>query len=213
MPYSRRRYSRRRNIPYRRKPGSAESKRLTTYVANADIDNLTGRVTLLNGLDQDTSISGRQGRSVKMVSLALRGKVVKPGANLAASSAVRYAIVLDSQPTGTLPVLNDYWQITVGSVPVMIANRNVDNMRRFKTIATWTVVIHGDANEGTAVAVTLVPWEKFVRIPYEIWFDGQDASIGSVKKNALYFFEASDTLVANVEPVSGFVATLRFRDP
>ncbi len=208
MPYGRRRRYRRGVRPRRRPYMKSEIKRLQTLVSDASINNTTGRVTLLNGIGEGPGIGQRVGRRIQMLSIHLRGYVQKVQANTQGLTSIRYALVLDKDPRGTAMTTAQYYN-QAGSAFSMIQGRLQDNLSRFKTVCTFTIVVHGDSGSTTGAAI--LPWEKFCKLPYGVYYDAATATVADISRNALMLLEISDS-GANM-PTSELNATLRYKDP
>ncbi len=207
MPYRRRgrkSYRRKKRGPYLR----SEVKRLVVKKTLANIDDTAGRVTLLNGIAEGAGIDERVGRRVQVLSIHFRGIARKNPADVNIAQSVRYALVQDKAPTGTLPTCAQLWDTTGGLQPT-VWPRLQDNLHRFKTVCTFTVVIHGDASDVTAV--TLLPWEKFCKLRTNSFYLNTLGTEASMKENALYLFEVGSNGTNPAQ--SEFVATVRYRDP
>ncbi len=213
MPkYSRRKYKRgRKQTTYRRKPYlKAEVKRRVVTVGQTNVDATTGQVKLFNGLTEGPAIDERIGRRVQLLSLNLRGITEKSTANLDALIAIRYALALDMQPTAILPTCANFWDNTATTSKI-IGCRNQVFVSRFRTLATWTVVVHG--TEGNTGGETSMPWEKYIKINQPAMYDGTDNTYASLAKNALVLFMQGNKQTAGEEAETEICGVLRYKDP
>ncbi len=213
MPFRRRRRMGRRMVrrfPYRRRSMRSELKRSVSIIADGNVDATTGRVSLMNGIAEGAAINQRVGRRINMVSILLRGLVSKVSANTDAAVSIRFALAYDTQPGSALPVIDDFWDNSA-TTSNLLGPRKLDYLNRFKTLSTWTIVVHGTENVSTGS--TQLPWEKYVKLRKGTYYDGVLGTIASLAKGGLYLFEQGSKQTSPQEAHSEVVATLRYKDP
>lgn len=108
----------------------------------------SGHTVLCNATVQGTDRHNRIARRINIKSLNVKFYVYSSQvAPAIVDDLLRFALVWDEQPTGTLPVISDYWQDTsVAGVTSsnLLSHNNLNNLARFRMLRTLEVPVNAE---------------------------------------------------------------------
>ncbi len=151
--------------------------------------NTSGNVAQLTGIAEGIGFNQRIGRSIKSVSLSIKGIISINGS--ATSTNYRLLIVRDNSGTTTVPAITDLFD----SVAVFILNKNKlgDSQSNARFTVLSDTFYHLDIqNENSTIAIKI--WKK---LNFHVRFSGAAAS--DEGKGAIYAFQASSE--ASLDPI------------
>lgn len=132
----------------------------------------------INGCAQDDTETGRDGQSVKMVSLYVEGYVTLNAS--ATQDNVRISVVLDRQVNGSGPAYTDIYE---SSNPASF--RNKDTVDRFQVLKSQNIILsHNGAN--LKKFCFYINLGKFDQKDMHVKYNGALATLASIYTNALY---------------------------
>ena len=174
---------------------NTEFKSLDTAVT-ATITS-TPVITLLNGCAKGDTLNTRDGRQIRLKSVAVNLQCTMHATPL--DDMLRVMLVIDKQPNVTALVIGDLLVNTnMGSM------RNLDNRKRFVILRDERVVLSVGGGTNTF-------WQYYKELDMHTIYDGSDAgTIADITSNALYLIIFS-TEAANGPSVSR-TTRVRFLD-
>lgn len=138
-------------INFAKKPGMNPEMKACDVSGTMTLDNNTSgsnHTLLANGLIQGTDRYNRIGRRINVKSINVKFYIYTSAvAPAVIDDLLRFALVWDEQPTGTLPVISDYWQdvsrLGVASTN-LLSHNNLNNTARFRMLRTLEVPINAE---------------------------------------------------------------------
>lgn len=221
MPYKRRytKYSRRSN--YRRRPRAPArsigygdiTRKVMQDVAylrslinvefkhlenvNSATSSTTAALILLNGMAPGDTGETRDGQSIRMKSVLMRGTIlVNPSAT---ATVHRTMLFLDTQPNGAAPGIGDILDTATN----VLSPINISNGSRFKILKDLFHNVDVAANP-------IITFQKFVKLGFHTKYNaGTAGTIADITTNALYILhmssEATNTATFNYYFRSRFI--------
>lgn len=187
---------------YATKMAKEEKKFLDTASAVYGCDT-TGSITLLSGVPQNASESGRIGREIYLRSLEGRGFVVVNNTTL--QTTARLLVVFDRQPNKALP--------TVGDIITPIGTNGFMpdyNKKRFKVLKNIAYALDGNAltaGQGSESSVQIADFFLKFKKPLKCEFQGATGGIGDIISGSLLFV----TVGSNAAGTAACSALIAFR--
>lgn len=173
--------------------GILEHKALDTSAFNGACD-LTGSITLINGIAAGSDFNQRIGRKITIKTVQIRGHLLHQTAT-ASNTLARVLVVYDSQPNGTTPSSTDI--LTSGSSQSFM---NLNNRDRFRVISDSTFSL-GDRNITATQAVQGSPSTALInvykRVDLPVIFDGVTGGIGDIQTGAIWVLCVGDQAANN----------------
>lgn len=146
----------------------------------------TGTITLLNGMAQNDTSSGRTGNSILMRNIFLRLGFIQNGST---TTTYRVLLVLDKQQIGdTLPTVSDILESVNPYSPLATASAG-----RFKVMKNWFFTTDDSKSRSK-----LIEYYKDVR--FHTRYNGVANS--DIQKNGLYLITLSDQAPASAPTFS-----------
>jgi len=163
---------------------AGETKRNGVYQSQTQM--ITNGQNLLNGIAQgDTEIT-RDGKKINMNGLQIN-VAVAPASATAVPTYGWWAVILDRQPNGSALTPAGVYD-TTGSVDLMLAVRNVDNLKRYKVLKREDFVV-GTIDDGC-----YPKFEEYIDlkkalldVDRNVRYSGTGSTIASISTNSLYF--------------------------
>lgn len=186
--YRRRRYKRR----YTKYSKLKKDVRKLKSIVNVEYKNTIGEIdqtpgsggwsglTLLSIAQGDDS-DDRTGRSIKLVSVEIRGTVTLDAS--ATQTYVRMALGIDKQPNGALITDSVIWNDTA-SGSNLNAMRDSDSAKRFIVLHDRTIQVNTDNPQ--------YHFHIFKKLYCHVKFQGTTASVASIATNNLCWFTTSN---------------------
>lgn len=160
--------------------------------STSTLDYTNGVVVAINQIAQGDTSTDRNGKSILMKYISMRGIVYRNSANQ--NETIRLMIVMDTSGQGTAPVLSDILALT-GSTGAPLSNLNKFANGRFKILWTRTFVV--DNTTASQVFKAFIPIAKHVK------FDGPNAT--DYQKNAMFLVGCSDQTGANLPSYHAYI--------
>lgn len=163
---------------------AGETKRNGVYQSQTQM--ITNGQNLLNGIAQgDTEIT-RDGKKINMNGLQIN-VAVAPASATAVPTYGWWAVILDRQPNGAALTPAGVYD-TTGSVDLMLAVRNVDNLKRYKVLKRQDFVV-GTIDDGCYPKFEeYIDLKKALQdVDRNVRYSGTGATIASIATNSLYF--------------------------
>ena len=201
-----------------------EVKGVDFVLTQASITNTTGTNANIQTVNLITTGSGsfnRIGRKVQLQSIRLKGWITlaqPPSSALQAGTVIRMALVLDKQPTGTVPAFDAIFGWTdqvAAEASTMFAPPRYDNMERFTVLRDKCM----DINPGTSgtlagtAAQTELSFDEYIPLKdLPVTYGGQSSpcTIADISTNALYLVWRSANATGVVNTAS--IGRLRYVD-
>lgn len=152
--------------------------------------------SLLNGLDDDATVSGRIGRQILIKWMSVRGYFRWTGSatdNLA-SANIRWTLYRDKMNNAEnntaaqhIPLLLQSGVTLPGSGRQVLTHFNRENVKRFAIIIDQMVGMTGST--GT-LGIKMINWNKEEDV--YVTYGGNDATAASIQNNALYLLVQCD---------------------
>lgn len=156
--------------------GLVNSEMLHNQLTGSTTTSSTGTITLLNGMAQNDSASGRTGNSILMRNVFLRLGFVQNGAT---TTTYRVMLVLDKQQIGdTSPTISDILETVNPYSPLATAS-----VGRFKVMKNWFFT-----TDDAKTRSKLIEYYKDFRMHTR--YNG--AANTDIQKNGLYLITLSD---------------------
>ena len=170
---------------------NAEYKMLDTSAATTP--TATGYVAALSTILEGADYNNRNGLSIKAASLFLKATIFQnPAAN---ASAVRCLICIDSDNTGTAPVVSDILETSS-----VISPLNHTNGKRFKILTDRTYCVNNNGEQERFI-------KKYIKLRHHIKYSNTTTG---TRSGQLYMLVISDTLTNN--PSFNYYTRLRYLD-
>lgn len=187
---------------------SPEVKLLDWDILIAGTLSSTGAATVINSVGEGNDYNARIGRKINVCSVEYHMLFSAEAASLSANGpggadALRFVLVYDRQPTGSLPAWSDVFTTSaVTNAPML--HRNVNNLDRFEILASDFVDINAGDNSKC--------FHRYVAMKHDTRFDAVGSGIANISSGAIYVLYA-DTVAAasNFAYLTGRVR-LRFTD-
>lgn len=173
------------NVEFKHKD-TAQSAAITT----------TGSIARISNIGQGDDFEDRQGRSIKVVSLAVNWQAEMSTA--ATGTLVRFMIVADMSADGVDPTLAE-----ILDTVVVRSHMDLNNSRRFKVLYNKLIAL---SDNGASNKV----FSKFLTLNHHVKYRGTDDTEGSAAEGNMYVLRLSDE--ATNTPTVGFNLRLRFID-
>jgi len=173
-------------------PGKAEKKYLDIGLAAQTVDGAAGSGVLLNGISQNSSVTGRVGSKITIKSIQwwIAGGYTNDGVNpFPTGIHIDAKIVCDTQCNGTIMAKSD-----VNSGIGAPTQLNLDNRRRFIVIKHKTWQLAGGTATITPIksAPSTFMWKGYKRMNMDIIYKGTGNSISDIASNSLGFLIQSN---------------------
>lgn len=203
---------------------AAELKGVDFVLTQASIVNTTGtnaNIQTVNLIAPGSGSFNRIGRKASMSSIRLKGWITlaqPPSTALQAGTVVRMALVLDRQPTGTVPafdVIFGWTDQAAAEASTMFAPPRYDNMERFTILRDKCF----DINPGTqgtlagTASQTEISFDEYISLKgVQVTYGGQSSpcTIADIATNALYLVWRSANASGVVNSAS--IGRLRYMD-
>lgn len=157
---------------------NVEKKYIDTTLTN-QASAVTGTLTLINGVGLGDTGQTRDGQSIKIVSIEIRGQVeINSSAN---ASDFKWAVLFDSQANGSTPLVSNIW--SSGSPTAL---RLIGTGTRFQVIHSKNMALSKNGNE-----MLCFKWFKKLSV-HTKYNTGNAGDITDIVTNALYFFNSSN---------------------
>jgi len=170
-----------KDVNYVKSMLNVEKKYIDTLVNSQDMDT-TGAIQLLNGCTQGTSGTTRNGQSIKMCSIEMRG-IIALDPDTVVGSICKVAIVLDTQPNAGAPTIANIW-----SSAFPTALRLIGTGKRFRILYSKCRALSINGNE-----VLYFKWFKKLKI-HTRYNTGNVGDITDITTNSLYLiYSSTDT--------------------
>lgn len=162
-----------------------ETKQKLTYSTTQPID--TPDVILLNGIGQGDDNLTREGNRIRVSSIELRFAAVSQSITTV-PTGFYLALVLDRQPNGSAPNVNDVYDDIGGAQDPLVALRNNRYLERFKVLWRSDYCIGKYENQG----LPLIQDHVYVDLTKQkdedvtIRYNGSSATVSGISKNAFY---------------------------
>lgn len=215
-------YSKRDKLPainVAKNPGMNPEMKAVDSVGTLALSNTTtgaGHTILVNGSVQGTDRFNRVGRRINIKSINVRMYVyTSQGSPAVIDDLLRFALVWDEQPTGSLPVISDYWQDTSTSgilTTNLLSHNNLNNTARFRMLRTLSVPINAElqcteTNQGRA----FIEWN--IKCNFITQYNaGNTGALSDITTGAIYVIGWGNN--SNPAQWSADVATrIKYQDP
>lgn len=212
-----------------RQSGRGPELKAVDWAASGTMDQASATTPILvTPIAQGTEMYQRTGRKVKLRSIQLKGEVslADPGSGATAPSEaypIRFAIVYDDQPNGTLPSVADMFQALDSSATTYnwpFAPINLNNRDRFKILKDWVFTLKPGSNAGTSASYAdgfhgCKDLTFYKKIDFDMIFNGSGSGIGTIQTGAIYVV-AYQQVGAQANGIVGtyrFITRLRYVDP
>lgn len=157
--------------------GLVNSEMLHNQSTGSTTTNSTGTITLLNGMGQNDTASGRTGNSILMRNVFLRLGFQQHAS--ASSTTYRVMLVLDKQQVGdTAPLISDILETVNVYAPLATAS-----VGRFKIIKNWFFNTNNASN-------TFKKIDYYKDFRFHTRYNG--TSNADIQKNGLYLITLCD---------------------
>lgn len=166
----------------------------------------TVEVPSMNLVQTGDTLNNRDGATIKIKSLQVRGQVTFiPGAAATAAAVSYLYLVLDRQPNGAAPAVTDVFTSTA----LNAAMPNVPNQFRFKILRRFAYISNSQAGVTTAYNNVCHVIDEYIRFekPIEVRFTASTGAITDVVTNNLLLIAGSNLQDDTV----GFDGTARIR--
>lgn len=173
-----------KGVKYIKSMINAEKKAIDLPIALTAV-NSTPIITLLTGVATGTDETNRDGRSILVKSVYMRG-IVQRGA---VDAIIRIILLIDKSPNGIMPVASDILLSATGPGWV-VAPLNQDNAgSRFKIICDKTISL----SSGTATTKEL---NVFRKLNHHAKYDGTSSAITDTTTGHLFALFVCNTTAA-----------------
>lgn len=194
-----------------------EKKEVQTYLANTTFNAQTPTtlVALINSVGEGSDATQRIGRKITHnyieVKLIINSYVTGP------YDAGFWSIVLDRQPTGSLPAFTDIYDTTTASnVPGLACRNTLVNPDRFKVLATEDYVVStlnsGQGATGPYYCSRFIDLRKLKGTDALCTWGSSSGGIANVTHGAIYIMFASTLAQAATPNTVYYLTKYRFTD-
>jgi len=192
-----------------------------TQASLINTTNTNGGMQCVNLIAPGSGSFNRVGRKVQLQSLRFKGWISlsqPPSTALQAGTVIRMALVLDKQPTGTIPSFDAIFGWTdqvAAEASTMFSPPRYDNMERFTILRDKCIDINPNTSGTLAVTAssTEVSFDEYITLKdLSVTYGGQSSpcTIADISTNALYLVWRSANATGVVNTAS--IGRLRYVD-
>lgn len=145
-------------------------------------NNTVGTVSCLNAVAQGDGNNQRDGSSIKMLSVQLKGDITID--SLATRSRVRVLLLLTHDADGAIPTLSAGTGQVLSALDIY-AYYNKDTIHKFNILWDHTWCLDSDARDR-------VKFNKYFKLSQKVRYDGTGGANTDLSKNAIYCLFLSD---------------------
>lgn len=170
-------------------------------IAQQDVADTSGEITLLNGIAEGTNDDERLGNQITMRSIRYMVHAAPDSAQVTWQKAAWY-LIYDRQPNGAIPVVAD-----VLSTDSSDAFPAWDNKQRFQILKKELFLVAPFDEGGPPSNIR----EGYIKLNHVTRFDGVGANIGDMTTGSLFSLGVGNTAAgSNANPVMFFSTRIVF---
>jgi len=169
----------------------------------------TGQLALIQTGD---TLNNRDGATIKVTSIQVRGVVTQePAAAASSAQTVYFQIMLDRQPNGAAATFSGDVNSVMTTATFATALPTVPNQHRFKCLKRFVIPLVSSAGVTTAYNKVVVPFDEYIKLkkPIEIRYNASTGAVADITTNNLFIIAGTDGNQDDIANMTG-VCRLRF---